>query len=547
MELADQPTFPFAAVVGQDEFKLALSLNLIDPTLGGVLAIGDKGTGKTTLIRSLAHLMNQHQKVPFVNLPLGVSEDRLIGNVNLEELINSKKEVVVPGLMAQAHQGILYVDEVNLLQDYLTDVLLDAAASGKYHLEREGVSRTFESRFCLVGSMNPEEGQLRPQLKDRFGLSVQVTTPTDSKTRQQVIKHRLAFDDNPAAFCKEFEEANATAASQIQAAQIQLTSIPITDAAIAYCSDLAIKHQVEGLRADILLLKTARAYAALQGEDTISTEAIDRIAPLVLNHRSANPPENQNRSQDEQQQEQELSPTDNAIAPEDQAKILIPQNDFQKTHIPANTTNQTAQKHRENPSGNTVQTDVKKSVSQYLATDKFELKNKRKNQPLTPHHIFLIDSSGSMLKDQIIGYAKGVVAKLSEQNKTQNTLFSVVSLFDGEAQILLRHTGILSDITTELEALKTGGKTNLAAGFKQIKSLCSETDQYHVLHVITDGKLNSGTSMEETVVAFQTYCKGVNESHVIDTEKGIVSVGIASDFAHQIKASYEPLILDHVG
>ena len=295
-------TFPFSAIVGQDDFKLTLIVNLIDPLIGGVLAIGDKGTGKTTLIRSLTNLMKSQESSPFVNLPIGVSEDRLLGSINLEELINEKKETIKLGLMAQAHNGVLYVDEVNLLQDYLTDILLDASASGNYYLEREGVSRYFKSRFCLVGSMNPEEGSLRPQLKDRFGLSVNITTTTDAKVRQQIIKQRFQFDDNPAEFVATYKNKDESIATQIAKAKKNLTSVIINDAIIEYCSELAIQHQVEGLRADILLLKTARAYTSYINETEVTKEAVDKIADFVLNHRSSNQNQNQNQQPPNQQE-----------------------------------------------------------------------------------------------------------------------------------------------------------------------------------------------------------------------------------------------------
>ncbi|MDB0615612.1 AAA family ATPase [Tenacibaculum dicentrarchi] len=335
MENKKKYHFPFSAIVGQDNFKLALILNLVDPLIGGVLAIGDKGTGKTTLIRSLTSLMENQQKHPFVNLPIGVSEDRLLGSIDLEQLINTKKEVVNLGLMAQAHQGILYVDEVNLLQDYLTDILLDAAASGNYYLEREGISRYFKSRFCLVGSMNPEEGSLRPQLKDRFGLSVHITTPTDVKIRQKIIKQRFLFDDAPIAFIDAYKSKDATIAKQIIKAKEVLLSIKITDEIIEYCSELAVLHQVEGLRADILLVKTARAFAAYQNISEITKKDVDTIADFVLNHRSLNndapnqqnPPDNSPENKDEQPPE---NPSETNVSKEEKVALLIPKNKFHK-------------------------------------------------------------------------------------------------------------------------------------------------------------------------------------------------------------------------
>ena len=541
-----QINYPFSAIVGQENFKLALILNLVDPLIGGVLAIGDKGTGKTTLIRSLTNLMNTQDNLPFVNLPIGVSEDRLIGSINLEELINTKKEVINLGLMAQAHQGILYVDEVNLLQDYLTDILLDAAASGHYYLEREGVSRSFKSRFCLVGSMNPEEGNLRPQLKDRFGLSINITTPTDAKIRQQIIKQRFQFDDNPSEFIINYKSNDKNIASQIEVAKSNLKSVKIKDSIIEYCSELAIQHQVEGLRADILLLKTARAFAAYQNSTEITKSDVDKIADFVLNHRSLNndAPHQQNPPQNENEQPKE-APSEGHTSQEENIRFLSPKNDFQKQENTASNTIENGNNSMNTSVGNITITDTKKTVSQYLATDKFELKTKRKSNILKQHHIFLIDSSGSMLKDKIIAYAKGTVHKIAENSKNQNTQFSIVSLFDGEAQHILHKTGILNAVEIALTKLKTGGKTNLSAGFKQIKGLCTAIDFKHNLYIITDGKLNEKSNLESTVLAYQTYCKGIQNTQIIDAEKGMVKIGVAADLANRINANYELLITEN--
>ncbi len=538
--------FPFSAIVGQDNFKLALILNLVDPLIGGVLAIGDKGTGKTTLIRSLTNLMGEQQNYPFINLPIGVSEDRLIGNIDLEQLINAKKEVINPGLMAQAHQGVLYVDEVNLLQDYLTDILLDAAASGSYYLEREGVSHYFKSRFCLVGSMNPEEGSLRPQLKDRFGLSVNITTPTDPKVRQKIIKQRFQFDDNPSQFIDSYKEQNEKIATQISNAKRKLKSIKIDDAIIEYCSELALKHQVEGLRADILLVKTARAFTAYQNISEITKEAVDTIADFVLNHRKSQTPSNQQNDSQQQENKSQEQSSENTSLKEENIHIRIPQNTFQRQQEATNNNNQQGINTKENKERNILETDTKKTVSQYLTTDKFELKTKRKNNLLKQHHIFLIDSSGSMLKDQIIAYAKGAVNKIAENSKTQNTKFSIVSLFNGESQLILTQTGILKDIETALSTLKTGGKTNLKSGFKQVKSICTDLEYNHSLHIITDGKLNAGDNLEDTVLAFQAFCKGIGNTQVIDAEKGFVKIGEAFELSNRINANYEVLITDNL-
>ena len=290
--------FPFTGIVGQDDFKLCLLLNVIDPTIGGVLATGDKGTGKTTAVRALSQLMGTD--FPFINLPIGATEDRVLGNVNLEVLLKEKKVLVEKGLLAKAHQGFLYIDEVNLLNEYLMDILLDASASGGYHLEREGVSQWLDSRFCLVGTMNPEEGALRPQLLDRFGLNVLISTPKDIATRKKIANNRFIFDTDAHGFYSDLKEDEAFLQSRILKAKERLTSIYIPEEVKDMCARLTLQNKVEGMRADILLLKTARAYASFLNKGEVTKEEVLKIAPFVLQHRAEEyaPPSNNNQEED---------------------------------------------------------------------------------------------------------------------------------------------------------------------------------------------------------------------------------------------------------
>lgn len=274
--------FPFTAIIGQEDFKLCLLLNLIDSSIGGVLATGDKGTGKTTTARALAALVPEAK---FVNLPIGATEDRVLGSIALEPLLKEQKTVVDKGLLAKAHRGILYVDEVNLLSDDLVDLLLDAAAFKGYALEREGISLWQESAFCLVGTMNPEEGNLRPQLEDRFGLSTHITTPNDLQTRMQISEQRLAFEAGDADFVSRHQQAEKHLKERIARAKNKLTSIVISKHILAQVAKLCMQANVAGLRADLTLLKALRAYAAYSDTTDITDEMITKIAPFVLNHR----------------------------------------------------------------------------------------------------------------------------------------------------------------------------------------------------------------------------------------------------------------------
>ncbi|MCH2235413.1 MAG: AAA family ATPase [Crocinitomicaceae bacterium] len=537
------PIFPFTAIVGQQSFKRALLLNLVDPTIGGVLAIGDKGTGKTTLIRSLAHLMNQNSDVPFVNLPIGSTEDRLIGNINLETLINEKKEVVKRGLLNQANGGILYVDEVNLLQAHLMDILLDASASGQYYLEREGVSHLFQSRFCLVGSMNPEEGELRPQLKDRFGLGVEIRTTQSIEERAAIIKARLAYDADPEKFQNDYQEQEQHLRTDIIDAKKTISRIKTSNDVIEYCANLASKSGVEGLRADILLVKASRAFAALEKREIVSIKDVDEVADLVLFHRRnihTQLPNDQQQNQTNQgQNEGHLEEEENT--PEDRREIKFPLNDFKRSKSMQSREGQMNLKNQ--PKGE-ESLNVRKTVGQYMATDKFQLHHQRKKKEQREHYVFLLDASGSMLSNQINAYAKGAIDIIAKTNKSQKSTYSVVTLVEGDACITLNNNPILEELERALKKIETGGKTNLKAGLKKVKQLTNDPEYAHHLYVVTDGKFSERGSIEEYVLAFNTLCKGLDSARVVDAEQGVVKLGMARAFAEKIQANYEPLKID---
>jgi magnesium chelatase subunit I len=292
----NETIFPFAALVAQEPLQQALLLAAVDPALGGVLVSGPRGTAKSTSARALAELLPEGQ---FVTLPLGASEEQLIGTLDIEAALRDGGVRFSPGLLAKAHQGVLYVDEVNLLPNQLVDQLLDVASSGANMIERDGISHRHEARFVLIGTMNPEEGELRPQLLDRFGLAVELQNCFHAEKRREIVKARLAFDMEPEAFRSRFTGKQEALAQKIRHARAILPNLEFDDAVHARVSERCIKAHVDGLRADLVMLRAARALAALEEASAVDVEHVERVAESVLSHRrkEGNAPANDPRAE----------------------------------------------------------------------------------------------------------------------------------------------------------------------------------------------------------------------------------------------------------
>ena len=321
MKKTTLPIFPFTAIVGQEEMKLALELNVIDPKIGGVMIMGDRGTGKSTTIRAIADLLptieivkddpfNSHPtdlelmsadvlaeyqndvalateqiKIPMVDLPLGATEDRVCGTIDIEKALTEGIKAFEPGLLAKANRGILYVDEVNLLDDHLVDILLDSAASGWNTVEREGISIRHPARFVLVGSGNPEEGELRPQLLDRFGMHAEIRTVKDPILRVKIVEERTSFDLNPEVWLDKYATEQTALTDKIISAQNILSDVKLDYNLRVTISEVCSILDVDGLRGDIVTNRASKAYAALNGRDEVTVEDIEKVITLCLRHR----------------------------------------------------------------------------------------------------------------------------------------------------------------------------------------------------------------------------------------------------------------------
>nr|YP_009105570.1 magnesium chelatase subunit of protochlorophyllide reductase [Lobosphaera incisa]AIT94215.1 magnesium chelatase subunit of protochlorophyllide reductase [Lobosphaera incisa] len=316
-----RPIFPFTAIVGQEEMKLALILNVIDPKIGGVMIMGDRGTGKSTTVRALVDLLPEIKvvkndpfnsdpddpelmseevreklqkneqlettirKICMVDLPLGATEDRVCGTIDIEKALTEGVKAFEPGLLAKANRGILYVDEVNLLDDHLVDVLLDSAASGWNTVEREGISISHPARFILVGSGNPEEGELRPQLLDRFGMHAQIGTVKEAELRVKIVEQRASFDESPVDFRNNYSESQQELTKKLIAARSLLKQVEIDYESRIKISQICSELNVDGLRGDIVTNRASKAIAALENRTTVTAEDIFRVIPLCLRHR----------------------------------------------------------------------------------------------------------------------------------------------------------------------------------------------------------------------------------------------------------------------
>ncbi|MFT4112602.1 ATP-binding protein [Silvibacterium sp.] len=497
-------SYPFAAIAGQEQMKLALLLAAIDWRLG-VLLRGDKGAGKTTTARALGALLPA--PAPFLNLPIGITEDRLLGGLHLESTLKGSPELK-HGLLSEAHGGILYIDEVNLLAAHLGDAILDAAASGTHVVEREGFSASHPAEFVLLGSMNPEEGLLRPQLLDRFALSVDIAAPLDQAERQQIVERRLAFDRDPAAFAEEWSIEQEELRSKIVHGRELLASIALPQAILTQIGEAVCAAGVRSLRADLSAVRASVACAALMGEIAVAPHHVEAVLPLVLNHRARSggqpplppPPPPSSSSSSQPEQESEGSDAQQAIerifAPRQSGAPLL------QTIVDDAVKRGVSQKAPESQTGPVVgarlaesprELDIRATVHHAIAATGSvqprlsDLHEKVRAPQSGVRYLFLIDSSGSHAMQEKMARVKGAVLDLLHRGFRRNDEVAMIVFRGADAKVLLEPSRQIEDAAAALEYLPTGGRTPLAHALELAKTYLTPSS---VMVVLTDGRAN---------------------------------------------------------
>lgn len=598
--------FPFSAIVGQDRLRLALVLCAVHPGIGGVLVRGEKGTAKSTVVRALAALLppvageTGSKPARLVELPVGATEDRVVGSLDLEKVLRSGEQAFQPGLLAAAHHGVLYVDEVNLLHDHLVDVLLDAAAMGRVYIERDGVSHSHPARFVLVGTMNPEEGELRPQLLDRFGLAVDVTASRDVDVRMEVVRRRLNYERDPATFAARYEDEDRRVAQQIIEARDKVDDVELDDIELRRIASLCASFDVDGMRADLVVARTATAHAAWRGAGAVSEEDVRVAAELALPHRRRRDPfdepgldpERLDEAMQQAAEEAHKGPEDSqppeppepdgdgpgnggATPPTEEngpgggtRSAAAPSAAFKPRllEVPGVGAGAPGRRSRSQSSrGRAVRPTTERGNGIHLIGTLFAAAQHQRARGRTggrlllepmdlrgAHRegregnliVFVVDASGSMAAKDRLAAVTGAVVSLLRDAYQRRDKVAVITIRGHEATLVLPPTSSVDIAVRRLATLRTGGKTPLAQGLLKAREVVlrehvRDPQRRSLVVLLTDGRATGGADpVHRARVAAGLLAREGAASVVVDCERGIVRLGLAVDLARELGGTY---------
>jgi magnesium chelatase subunit D len=582
------PVFPFSAIVGHDQLRLALILCAVRPEIGGVLIRGEKGTAKSTAVRALAGILTQVDSgSSLVELPIGATEDRVVGSLDLQKVLRDGEHAFSPGLLARAHGGVLYVDEVNLLHDHLVDIMLDAAAMGRVHIERDGISHSHESRFVLIGTMNPEEGELRPQLLDRFGLTVDVHASRDVPVRSDVIRQRLAYEADPVGFAALHAGQDSELAARIAAARARVATVTLPDAELNRIAALCAAFDVDGMRADLVVARTAVAHAAWRGAEAVEQQDIRVAAELALPHRRRRDPFD-DPGLDPAQLDEALAATDGSSDPEpDPDPPGGGQSSGESSQSPAPQGNSSSAPPKSSaPPAATFRTRAltvpgvgegnpgrrsrarNRSGAVIKATDAPEqghglhlfatVLNAAGNGRLRPQPedvrrairvgregnlvIFVVDASGSMAARDRMSAVSGAALSLLRDAYQRRDKVAVITFRQDGARVLLPPTTSAHIAARRLTRFDTGGTTPLGQGLLAARDIVvrervRDRTRRPLVVVLTDGRATGGPDPlgRSRSAARRLVAEGA-AAVVVDCETSYVRLGLAGDLAEHLDA-----------
>jgi magnesium chelatase subunit D len=593
--------YPFSAIVGHDQLRLALLLCAVRPEIGGALIRGEKGTAKSTAVRGLAALLSAAtggdsagSGAGLVEMPLGATEDRVIGSLDLQRVLRDGEHAFSPGLLARAHGGVLYVDEVNLLHDHLVDVLLDAAAMGRVHIERDGVSHSHEARFVLIGTMNPEEGELRPQLLDRFGLTVDVHASRDVDVRMQVIRQRMAYEADPDGFAERYADADAQLARRIAAARALVDEVVLADNELRRIAALCAAFDVDGMRADLVVARTAAAHAAWRGASSVAEQDIRVAAELALPHRRRRDPFDDpgiDRDQldaalaqaagEDPQPEPDPDPPGGgetasdpgaqsnsrpAAKPQPPKPSAPPSRTFRTRALTVPGVGAGAPGRRSrarNATGSVIAATDGNATGLgahglHLFATLLSAAERAGAGPLRPEPtdvrrairegregnlvIFVVDASGSMAARDRMAAVSGATLSLLRDAYQRRDKVAVITFRQHEARLLLPPTSSAHIAGRRLARFDTGGKTPLAEGLLAARELIvrektRDRTRRPLVVVLTDGRATAGPDPlgRSRIAAARLVAEGA-AAVVVDCETSYVRLGLAEQLARHLGA-----------